>query len=32
VAAAEWRGSAAELAEIDRICPAPESGFPGPRR
>ena len=32
VAAAEWRGSAEELAEIDKICPPPESGFAGPRR
>lgn len=32
VAAAEWRGCAEELAEIDRVCPPPESGFPGPRR
>ncbi len=32
VAAAAWRGCAEELAEIDKICPPPESGFPGPRR
>jgi aryl-alcohol dehydrogenase-like predicted oxidoreductase len=32
VAAAQWRGSAEELAAIDKICPPPESGFPGPRR
>jgi aryl-alcohol dehydrogenase-like predicted oxidoreductase len=32
VAAAQWRGSVEELAEIDKICPPPESGFPGPRR
>jgi aryl-alcohol dehydrogenase-like predicted oxidoreductase len=32
VAAGAWRGSAEELAEIDRISPPPESGFPGPRR
>jgi aryl-alcohol dehydrogenase-like predicted oxidoreductase len=32
VTAAEWRASAGELAEIDRICPPPEGGFPGPRR
>jgi aryl-alcohol dehydrogenase-like predicted oxidoreductase len=32
VSAAAWRGSAEELAEIDRICPPPDSGFPGPRR
>jgi aryl-alcohol dehydrogenase-like predicted oxidoreductase len=32
VAAAAWRGSAEELAEIDKISPPPGSGFPGPRR
>jgi len=32
VAAAAWRGSADELAAIDRICPPPESGFAGPQR
>jgi aryl-alcohol dehydrogenase-like predicted oxidoreductase len=32
VAAADWRGSAEELARIDRISPPPESGFAGPRR
>ena len=32
VAAAAWRGSAEELAEIDKIVPPPVSGFPGPRR
>ncbi len=32
VAAADWRGTAEELAEIDRISPPPQSGFPGPRR
>lgn len=32
VAAAQWRGSAEELAEIDKISPPPESGFAGPRR
>lgn len=32
VAAGTWRGTAEELAEIDRISPPPESGFPGPRR
>lgn len=32
VAAGAWRPSAEELAEIDRISPPPESGFPGPRR
>jgi len=32
VAAAAWRGSAGELAEIDKISPPPGSGFPGPRR
>lgn len=30
--AAAWRGSAEELAEIDKISPPPGSGFPGPRR
>ncbi len=32
VAAASWRSTAEELAEIDAICPPPESGFTGPRR
>lgn len=32
VAAAAWRGSAEELAEIDGISPPPESAMPGPRR
>ena len=32
VTAALWRASAEELAEIDKLCPPPESGFPGPRR
>jgi aryl-alcohol dehydrogenase-like predicted oxidoreductase len=32
VAAGAWRGSAEELAEIDRISPPPESGLVGPRR
>jgi aryl-alcohol dehydrogenase-like predicted oxidoreductase len=32
VAAAAWRGSAEELAEIDRICPPPEAMSFGPRR
>jgi aryl-alcohol dehydrogenase-like predicted oxidoreductase len=32
VAAALWRASPEELAEIDKLCPPPESGFPGPRR
>ena len=30
--AAAWRGSAEELTEIDKLCPPPDSGFPGPRR
>jgi aryl-alcohol dehydrogenase-like predicted oxidoreductase len=32
VAAAGWRATPEELAEIDRICPPPDTGFPGPRR
>jgi len=32
VAAAAWRGESAELAEIDKICPPPDSGLPGPPR
>jgi aryl-alcohol dehydrogenase-like predicted oxidoreductase len=32
IAAIAWRGSAEELAEIDKISPPPGSGFPGPRR
>jgi aryl-alcohol dehydrogenase-like predicted oxidoreductase len=32
VSAAAWRSSAEELAEIDKLCPPPEGGFPGPRR
>jgi aryl-alcohol dehydrogenase-like predicted oxidoreductase len=32
VAAAAWRGSPEVLAEIDRIAPPPDGGFPGPRR
>lgn len=32
VAAADWRGSPEELAEVDRICPPPPAAFPGPRR
>jgi aryl-alcohol dehydrogenase-like predicted oxidoreductase len=32
VTAALWRASAEELAEIDKLCPPPEGGLPGPRR
>jgi aryl-alcohol dehydrogenase-like predicted oxidoreductase len=32
VSAAQWRGSAEELAAIDAICPPPESGGMGPSR
>jgi aryl-alcohol dehydrogenase-like predicted oxidoreductase len=32
VAAVAWRGSAEELAEVDRICPPPEAIAFGPRR
>ena len=32
VSAAAWRAPAGELAEIDKVCPPPEGGFPGPRR
>jgi aryl-alcohol dehydrogenase-like predicted oxidoreductase len=32
VAASTWRGSAEELAAIDRICPPPDTGFAGPQR
>ncbi len=32
VAAAAWRGSAEELAEIDKISPPPGTGFPAPGR
>lgn len=32
VQAGLWKPSVEESAEIDKICPPPESGFPGPRR
>jgi aryl-alcohol dehydrogenase-like predicted oxidoreductase len=32
VAASTWRGSAEELAAIDRICPPPATGIAGPQR
>jgi len=32
VAAAAWRGSAEELAAIDKVCPPPDAGFAGPPR
>ncbi len=32
IAAATWRASAEEMAEIDRIIPPPRSEIPGPRR
>lgn len=32
VAAAAWRGTPAELAEVDQICPPPDAGLAGPQR